>query len=203
MNKLVIGMCGSACTGKTTLVEKLTENNPRFKPVMNFARTWIENGGYANWSSIPPNERRVMQEDIRDMRQSAIEEVKLHYSVYSGAIADRTSIDNLAYVLCTYSQSEDQEVQKWVIEYKQKCLEDLKLYDHIIYIPQFSIKYCDDGLRSPNVNVEDHIGYIIRGIFEEQSYIENNPFKYCILEESDLLKRIEYVQNIINTFYKG
>jgi nicotinamide riboside kinase len=137
---VVIGVIGTHCVGKTTLVERLTEllkNEAKVHAIFEVVRKFPK-------ESLGTLEaQRKIAEELEKELQSAMKED------YELIITDRTFLDVAIYTLyyaCT--RKWDKEECKAALKLAHECVEKMKVYDLLIYADNLEkLEIVDDGYR--------------------------------------------------------
>jgi nicotinamide riboside kinase len=144
-----IGISGSAGTGKTQLAEKLARH---FKLPMfcNNVRGYLA-------------ERKISLSEARqDMKRFQQDLLNRRILAESGSfVADRTSVDNLAYTLFHAGQISDND---WIENYYETAIQLAYEYDVLVYLPWGGIPAEDDGVRNMNTWYNLTVASIILGL---------------------------------------
>ena len=175
MDNSKIALSGSAGTGKSTLVE--TVGRELGIPVIpEFAREIAEEMSQPNIQSMPLGVFYTFQ--VKILEAKLAEEAK-----HDQFIADRCTADNLAYLLRRCGEHLD------VSDYMHKCIEHLKSYDLIIFVPWDSIPIENDGFRDINPYSRYTIHCLILGI------LHDNNIPYIVMKVRDMESRKMFVKN--------
>jgi len=187
MNKpnLTIGLCGAQGVGKSTLAKRLAEelNLPLITEQARKA------AGALGLDKLPNPRTEVAL-------SNAFQNLCLHYQIeeenkYPSFISDRTTIDNALYYLMNnafHGEPADN------ILYYQKCIENAKRYNLLVYIPiEFELK--DDGFRDNNRFRQQEADFLIKGLLETM-----NP--YYVIARGTVEKRVSTVLELSNVLLK-
>ncbi len=146
-----IGFCGSHCTGKTTLAERLHKDIPESILVKEVARNYERDD-----LKRCRTQKKVLADQVR---------AEVYASIDSNVvITDRTMIDNIAYIMVICG-----------LNYHYKLYEIMRdwipTYDVIFFCPVEDIPLEDDGFRFTNNVVRDTIQLFIEDMIERYKYL--------------------------------
>lgn len=144
---MILGLCGSHSTGKTTLLHVMKEKYPELNIVTESARD----------CPYPLNEKTNMQSQEWIMRAQISKEMS--YPLESIVLTDRTTYDQLAYTKYAYDAGNITFDQ---YDYIVKYLTTWGLlYDFVLYIPIEFDLVCD-GVRSVDKEYQKQIDSFIQ-----------------------------------------
>jgi len=132
-----IAVSGTDSTGKSSLVREI---GARYNvPIISeFAREVAEELGIKHLRQLTPEQTLVFQNMILDRKKK--EEAR-----YDTFIADRSTVDTMAYYLRWCSRELHDSYNS---TYVNMCKEHLKNYDEIIILPWGAIPHEADGFRT-------------------------------------------------------
>ena len=123
-----IAFMGSACSGKSTLIEQFMRAWPQYKKSTTTYRDTIkEHGLSVNKQGNQANQKAILDALIREVDES-IEEKE------ENVVFDRCVIDNIVYTLWLYNAKVVS--QEFVIDCKYKVRKAVEKYDVIFYVPR-------------------------------------------------------------------
>lgn len=139
-NTMRIAFAGSAGIGKTTLLKSVNEYL-QYPVVSEGVRSYIEEHKITDFHKL--NDKQLMKFQLEILnRKRAVE------PTYDRFIADRTSLDNMAYAL--YYLSNKEEYQRGLMDYATDCtIHAVQTYDVIFVLPYGMFPIEDDGIRKP------------------------------------------------------
>lgn len=181
-----IGICGSAGTGKIILSRALSSllTAPMIKEEV---REWLKRWIYNSPGSLNQHESKVMQTEL--LAQKIDQETST-----PSFIADRTTIDNMAYALYWHGRVDG--IDDWLSDYIVKCIEHAnKAYNIILVLPWGVVPPEDDGVRSQKPFYQYTIQMLIEGIISNHPEIHS---KTRIIRAWSVEDRIEEVMNYLN-----
>jgi len=160
----VIGLCGTHCTGKTTIVEYLKQKTKAYICPEGMD-TVIKNLGYKKVIDVPTNKISSMQKNMMLNHKKSIIKSKLQRN-YSLVICDRTIIDIFAYMIY-YKKYMNKAVLHKCYKLVDKYL-SFNMYYKIVVFPMYNIKTQDNDFRKNAGRSE--IQDIILSIFNTFNY---------------------------------
>jgi len=146
MKIVIIGAQG---VGKTTLAKQINKQYPNFKILPEAARLAKEAGYNLDQTATTETERWLIAKQIE------LENTEGKW------VADRSSIDLLAYIHLLFSEESS------LIEFATKTLVPrFSKYDLVLYLPsgQFAIE--DDGVRTTDMKFQQAVDERIRDVIE-------------------------------------
>ena len=166
-----IAIIGAQGVGKTTLAKQINKKYPDFKILPEAARLAKEAGHNLDHTATVETEHWLIAKQI-----------ELENTEESAWVADRCSIDLLAYIHHLFSEENS------LIEFANKTLVPrFSNYDLVIYLPsgQFAIE--DDGLRTTDIKFQREIDARIKSILEKYK----TPFIEITGSPDERLARVE------------
>jgi len=161
-----IGITGSSGTGKTTLAKALVKHLGRdYQLVEEGVREWLAARGYESPRDLKgAEETRQMQEDILAAKINT-ETFQENY------VADRTTLDNIVYVLYWISRKAE---EKWLNEYIGTALRHAVMaYDIVFFLPWGVFPIEEDGCRSVKPWYQFAIHSMLAGIISNHNGIHS------------------------------
>lgn len=178
-----IAITGYGGTGKTTLAEALSSNFG-YPLIDEGIREFLQETGIKDLRSMPPEETMKMQWWLLNHKISQEEKLDKF-------IADRSTIDNIAYVLrwCSRQEGLEQEIDRY-IKLAKKYAENT--YDLILFLPWGKFKLKEDGIRSVKKWYQYEIDRLLWGLLWKQKVdiyiVKSSSLKERVVEISELLK---------------
>ena len=171
-----IGICGTSCSGKSTLAKALAEKLK--SPIIRETAEY-----YKEHRSSLSTQYRIA-ETQRNMEK-----------LYSSFVSDRTVFDNLAYAIYWYNKQYEPSMHDWeqLGEIWKRTFEHNKLhpYDLIVFIDEY-FPLEDDGNRSMDAFEQEQIYILIKNFMLS---LDVN----CIFITGPTEKRIEEIELYIKT----
>lgn len=168
-------MCGSHSTGKTTLMNALKKEFPKFNFVSEAARD----------CPYPINEKTGFLSQDFIFRTQVCRELQSELNEVT--ITDRTTFDQMAYIKYAYHDSMTITESKYVL-LKKYAMSWANTYDVLFYVP-IEFDLVNDGIRSPDNDYRKKIDEYIIDLLNEK-----NRRYYTITGTIDeRLKRIKEV----------
>jgi len=131
-----IAICGSQCTGKTTLVQAL-QQHPKF----------IEYDFYSSPSRESRKDGFGVNLDAGNLSQLLILSKFVLRTIQPSSphcIYDRCILDSFAYTSVSFHNG---KIAEWVYEYAEHLFHELMpLYDYVFYLPP-TLRMVEDGVR--------------------------------------------------------
>lgn len=178
MNKIMykIGICGAHGTGKSTLVELISElySIPKLQRTL---RNYWESIGVINFELLPKDIRTVCQNYIFTNFLNAED-------AQDSFVSDRSVVDYLAHTMLDTDMPENQlEIFKFLVK------ERLKNYTHLFYLPiEFEVE--NEVLRA-DIHKRTQIDTLIISILEK-----HYQDKYFVISGS-VEERLEKIKTIL------
>lgn len=162
-----IAFTGSGGTGKTTLLEEI--NKELELPVIGEGiREWLSEHGFDDFKDMETTDVVKMQDDTLN-RKTQIE------SELQSFIADRTTVDNMAYALRWIGSEDTGSYDTWMAQYIMRAMNHADSnYDIIFMLPWGEIPIEDDGTRS----TKQWYQYMMQNIIERHIYMLERPYIY-------------------------
>lgn len=195
-----IAFSGTACVGKSTLVQAFLRRWPTYKTPEKTYRDVIKENNLDH-SSQTSEETQLL---ILDWMMKEQEK----YPKDSKVIYDRCPWDNLAYTLLANSKDQiSDEVTAASISFVKESMKNLDLIFYLKYDP--SIKIINDSLRDTNVEFIKETDSIFQQLFDQYSdALENDlfyPKEDCpaiiVMEGKTVDDRLAWIGEFID--YKG
>lgn len=171
-----ITISGTEGTGKTTLVKAVSERY-KIPMISEYAREIAKEMNILNLRQMSLEETYKFQNEVLKRK---IEEESKHNSF----IADRSTIDNLAYYLRWCGRDIRDELTQ---EYMNKCVKQLKLYDKVFVLPWNSVPHEVDGFRTTKLFYKYEMHCLIIGLLQE------NEIDFKFLNFTKFEDRVEYL----------
>ena len=171
-----IGMCGTVCVGKTTLVNALKET-PQFKDYM-FA---TERSQYLMSLGIPLNTDSTLKGQTVFLAERCSELMN------DNIIMDRTVIDVMAFT--QNATSIDCINKESFLDYASNFIKE---YDYIFYISPENIPVEDNSIRETNEVYRDLIDFTINTLLNKYSY----KIKNMVRISGTTPERIQQILNV-------
>jgi nicotinamide riboside kinase len=175
-----IALSGTESTGKSTLANAVGEKTG-IPVIAEYAREVAKEMGVEDIRAMAPDQAYRFQYRILDQKIEA-------ESKHETFIADRSTADNAAYYLRWVAPEMPDSINQ---EYIGRCVEQLKIYDHVVLIPWNSLPVVDDGFRSANLYYLYEIHCLIRG------FLEDNGISYTTLDPPALGDRVMAIEKIM------
>lgn len=179
----IISICGTHGVGKTTLIEKMKEENPDYLYIQESTRVIMPNLGYDNPYDFVDEFGIAFYESIIMGTWSILTKTK--ELPYENVILDRSPIDNLAYYYLLRKTSE------YCFE---KPLERLCRYycgfiDRFIMIPSGVFKLNPDAMQV--VETQEELERIMLYIFKKLQ------LEYYLITKTDVVGRLNEIKDMI------
>lgn len=182
-----IAIIGSGSTGKTTLINEV-QRRTGCNVVPEIIRELVKELGLEHLENLTPEETVNLEKEL--LRRKIELESRM-----DSFIADRSTLDNLAYTLINSRRVFPKDE---LFEFTQTCITHTKnTYDHIIFLPFLEIPFVDDGFRLP-ISDEILCNFALLGMLESEhiSYIS-----YDGKEMSSLAARVNAVIDLMSKGY--
>ena len=176
-----LAVSGSAGTGKSTLAERLA-NRLDLPYVDEGFRRRLEAG-------LDPHllSRQEMRDLILELYREAMNELDDACEIHGGFVADRCSIDYLAFWLhYGFSTEEDLTAKLY-----SKSRQDLNRYDYIVMLPWGVFEIEDDGRRANNKWLQLKFQSLLEGL--AYRLIERQKIHWVPKEAMDVNDRVNLV----------
>lgn len=171
-----VALTGTESTGKTTL-SKLISETYNIEHIDECARDTMKELNITKLRDTNPEILYKFQLKILNKKLLLEAECK-------DFIADRTTIDVLAYYLKWVNYYKEENINKMYINL---CLSNMSIYDKIYLLPWNAIPTVDDDVRCTKDSYRYEIHCLIRGLMDD------NNIKYEVLNEKNLIKRASIV----------
>ena len=176
-----LAISGSAGTGKSTLAEKLANK---------FDLPYLEEGFRRRLDEgLDPHmlSRDEMKDLILELYREAMDELDGALKDHGGFVADRCSIDYLAFWLHYGFSNEEQMTAKL---YEQAC-KDLNRYDDIIILPWDACEIENDGQRANNKWLQLKFQSLLEGLANR--LVERQKIYWMPKDATDINTRVNLI----------
>jgi uncharacterized protein YqgQ len=156
-----IGIIGTQCVGKTTLIQDMKEKWPVFESPTRSYRDLIKE------KKLPVNKKGT-KESQELILNFLVDEAMANYGKKK-MVFDRTPLDNLVYSLWLFDKNESDIDEKFIDKTVIQVREALKFYSIIFYLP-----FCKENdcalTEAPNREIDpiyrSEIGHLFEGIYK-------------------------------------
>lgn len=154
-----IAISGSACQGKTTLINDFIKEWPMYKTPSESYRAALKKGNY-------PHSKNCNKEGQRAILNFILEELK-KYERTDNVIFDRCALDNIVYSLWSYGKEASDIDKDFIDECLPLIRESMKYLDIIFYIPITSaapVPIVPNGVRETDPEYIQEIDNIFKAL---------------------------------------
>jgi len=176
-----LALCGAHGTGKTTILNDLSEIFTTIPILQRSVRSFWEDCGVEDFEKLPSDIRAQFQKHqlLNQLRREDIEG-------QNGFLTDRSVVDYWGYTVLSSNMSDPD-----LGLYKELIRSRLLQYSHVVFVPvMFEVK--NERLRA-NIETRKEVEQIMKSLIQET--LQNN---YLLIDSKDHKLRIKKIQNYIN-----
>lgn len=172
-----IAIIGTHSTGKTTLIEKLSEH------LSNIGNTMAILPEYARLCPFPINENTTLEAQKWILLTQITEENKVNHS---GKIllTDRATIDNFAYMYRIGKSDSIENFERYAVTH-------MKTYDFIFKTKKLNLVAKEDGIRTTDLEFRDMIDRLISHLL-----LKHNIKYFSLPETIDYETHVDFISKI-------
>lgn len=182
---MILGLCGSSSTGKTTLLDALSSKQLFVQKFPNRthvdARAIIRSMGHHSIDQMSKN-------DLQNFQRQFIREKIQSEDRLTDFCVDRTFVDIAAYWICRDAPRGEGQFTDDIVEL---CRSKAKDYSLHVYLPFGGVPFQSDGYRSEDLTSHQSVSNCILRLLREWN------LNWIELDKSDLPWRVNQVLSAI------